>query len=339
MTEDIQKFDLIILGNGICAQSILFEIAKSDRFDLDTLKIAQVSNDKVFSPCTLNSTSVLSLSGTSKGMSPLGDLIVDSYHYTKSLAKDDFKKSFYSARQTYIYDESKGLDKFLRRHGSIHKVDLLGDEVDGIIDEESFVIDNISLLNEIKLATTDLQVTQIEDTVVDIQSSNHITLQSGKVIGAKKVISALGAYSNHFIYTDEEHHLSSSKIIPGDYLKFNNIDLGKHSYIITKGHFNLVYRAFEKSVLIGGTTLKTEWVGIDYVELRPLYEYFKGIIDDLPNFEEGEIHNGLRHKGRRRMPFLGEVSDSVYSFHGVYKNGFTFSFYMANKFVNDELKL
>lgn len=338
MTEDIQKFDLLILGSGICAQSILFELSKSNRFDLDTLSIGQVSNNALTAPCSLNSTSVVSLSGTTKGMSPLGDLIVDSYHYTVDLIRPDFSSDFHPAKQYFIYDERKDRAQFLRRNKEISDQRIFDFDFQGNC-EDCYILDNESLLHNINERITALNITNIQDTIVDISKDKTVTLMSGKRLSGKKIICALGAYSNHFIKNMDNDHLNRSKVVPGDYLIFKDLDLGPESLVITMGHFNLVYRAYSKTVLIGGTSLKDEWCAVDYVELRPLYDFFKKIIKQLPDFSTGEIKTGLRHKGRRRRPFLGELSDSIYSFHGVYKNGFTFSFCMSNKFINGELEL
>lgn len=334
MTEDIQKFDLLILGSGICAQSILFELSNSDRFDLDTLKIGQVSSDSLTTPCSLNSTSVVSLSGTSKGMSPLGDLIVDSYHYTVDQIMPKFAKNFYPAKQLFIYDEQKDEAQFLRRNKEIIDHSIFDYKFRGN-EESCFILDNEGLLNDLSGSIESLNITQFSDTIVDVSSDKYVTLLSGKKIFADKIVCALGAYSNHFLHKMDNDHLNRSKVVPGDYLVFQNVDIGEESLVITMGHYNLVYRAYSNTILIGGTSLRDEWTAVDYVELRPLYDFFKNIIKSLPEFSEGTIKTGLRFKGRRRRPFLGEIKDSIYSFHGVYKNGFTFSFYMARDFIKN----
>ncbi len=338
MTQDIQKFDLLILGSGICAQSILFELSKSERFDLDSLNIGQVSNDQLTAPCSLNSTSVVSLSGTSKGMSPLGDLIVDSYHYTVDQIKKDFEETFHPATQYFIYDENKCRAQFLRRNKEIVDQKIFDFDFQGNR-EDCFILDNVSLMENISKKLNSLNLTKLQDTIVDVSKERVVTLMSGERLFAKKIICGLGAYSNHFLKEMDHDHLNKSKVVPGDYLVFEDVDLESESIVITMGHFNLVYRAYSKTILIGGTSLREEWNAVDYVELRPLYDFFKKIIPKLPPFESGHIKTGLRHKGRRRRPFLGEISDSIYSFHGVYKNGFTFSFCMANNFVNNDLIL
>ena len=332
MTEDIQKFDLLILGSGICAQSILFELSKSDRFDLDTLKIGQVSGDTLTTPCSLNSTSVVSLSGTSRGMSPLGDLIVDSYHYTVNQIMPMFDKNFYPAKQFFIYDERKDEAQFLRRNKEIVDHTIFDYKFRGN-QESCFILDNEGLLNDLSNEIDTLSLTKINDTIVDVSYDKYVTLLSGKKLYADKIVCALGAYSNQFLNNMDHDHLNRSKVVPGDYLVFQNVDIGEESLVITMGHYNLVYRAYSKTILIGGTSLRDEWSAVDYVELRPLYDFFKNIIKTLPDFSKGEVKTGLRFKGRRRRPFLGEIKDSIYSFHGVYKNGFTFSFYMAREFV------
>uniref|UniRef100_UPI003561BFD0 FAD-dependent oxidoreductase n=1 Tax=Halobacteriovorax sp. TaxID=2020862 RepID=UPI003561BFD0 len=231
---------------------------------------------------------------------------------------------------------SKDRAQFLRRNKEIVDQKIFDFSFQGNL-EDCFILDNESLMKNISNKISSLNITQHKDTIVDVSRDRVVTLMSGERVSGKKIISALGAYSNHFLNSMDHDHLNKSKVVPGDYLIFEGVDLESDSFVITMGHFNLVYRAYSKTILIGGTSLKDEWSAVDYVELRPLYDFFKKIIPSLPSFESGSIKTGLRYKGRRRRPFLGEISDSIYSFHGVYKNGFTFSFCMANQFVNKEL--
>ena len=127
-------------------------------------------------------------------------------------------------------------------------------------------------------------------------------------------------------------------MVPGAYLTFEGLNLGERSFVISKKHANLIYRAFEKSILIGGSTIKKEYgYRNDLEEIKEQYNLFqemlKGANFTLPNFNDAVLQFGLRHKGRKRYPFAGKLKDNVYGVFGLYKNGFTFPFFLAGGLV------
>lgn len=334
MTEYNGNFDVLVLGGGICAQSILFEMIKDAHFDLDSLSVAQISSSDVFTPCTDNTTSVLSLSGASKGINDLGDMIVDSFHYTVSYVKKHNLTSFYEGNHYYVFPKKEEKQaSFIRRHGSAFDFEAQGLSLKGF-KSKNFVIDSKGLDLELKSEISKSNIKNIKDVIVDISKDKVVTCLSGKKFKARKIISCLGAYSNVFLRKFECDHLEFSKKVPGDFLTFNECDLGEESFVISSGHHNLVYRAFSKTVLIGGTTLKTEWDAIDYIDIKDQYNCYKEIFKErLPSFDLGLISSGMRHKGRKRRAFCGEISKDIFSVHGIYKNGYSFSFFLAPRVI------
>ncbi|OUR95291.1 hypothetical protein A9Q84_15740 [Halobacteriovorax marinus] len=339
MTHDIADFDILILGNGICGQSILFEMINSPSFDLDTLKVGQVFCEHMAPACTLNTTSVVGLNGTSRGINDLGDLIIDSFHFTKKLVEKLGLKSFYPGTHYFLQSaDEKNKAKFIRRHGEGSSLEILDREFIGVKDE-NFVVDSEELFCELEEVISSNNIVRINEAIVNVSDEREVTLLDGRVIRAKKIICCLGAYSNHFLKNISNEHLDFSKMVPGDFLKFRDVNLGDKSFVVSSGQHNLVYRANSHTVLIGGTTLNNLWDSVDYVKIIDQYNYYKNLFGDLlPDFSEAFLGSGLRHKGRRRRPFCGELREGIYSLHGVYKNGYTFSFFLANKLLQNEIK-
>ncbi|WP_127716213.1 FAD-dependent oxidoreductase [Halobacteriovorax sp. HLS] len=333
MTEYDEFFDILVLGNGICAQSILFEMSNNSKFDLDSLKVAQISQNSVLAPCSDNTTSVVSLNGTTKGNSDLGDMIVESFHYTKEYQSK--LKGFYPGDHYFLLpsDEHKK-KKFIRRHESFYDIEVCGLQLQGAT-EENFVVNNKELSEFLDQEINKCDIRKIESVITDIASNKIVTCLNGKKYKANIIISALGAYSNHFFKNFTNAHLSYSKTIAGDYITFERVNLGKKSFVVSSGHHNMVYRHFNQTVLIGGTTLDTQWDSVDFVEIKEQYDFYKDLFKEkIPSFDKAIIRNGKRHKGRKRMPYCDEIIDGVYSMHGVYKNGYTFSFFLAKKLID-----
>ena len=113
----MQNYDVIIVGDGIGARVLLHEMAKS-QFFLDK-SILQIHNPTNFPLCSFNTTSVVSGGIHKKGLSPLGDLLVDSYDSFVSF----WEKHPHIAdrsKQFYIFDENqeqKKKEQFLTRYG------------------------------------------------------------------------------------------------------------------------------------------------------------------------------------------------------------------------------
>jgi hypothetical protein len=335
MTEYNGNFDVLVLGGGICAQSILFEMCKDDNFNLDTLKVAQISRNDSFIPCTQNTTSVVSLSGTSKGISELGDLIVDSFHYTSLYVKEHGLSSFKEGDHYFVFpDDPNKKDNFVKRYGNPKQTEVSGSNLN-CSRSENFVVDSTLLIKEMNEEISNNNIEQINKVITDIKSNGEVICLDGSKYKAKKVICCLGAYSNDFLSHFDLDQLDYSKKVPGDFLSFKDCDFGPKSFVVSYGHHNLVYRAHLKTILIGGTTLKNEIDAVEYPAIMDQYEYYKSIFPKtLPEFSKAIIGSGMRHKGRKRRPYCGPISSNVYSIHGVYKNGYTFSFYLARKLLD-----
>jgi hypothetical protein len=331
MTDYNGIFDILVLGNGICAQSILFEMIKDNKFDLDNLSVGQISDNNSFLACSENTTSVVSLNGTTRGMSDLGDLIIDSYDYTVEYIKKNSLKSFKKGEHYFLPSPKKEkLGNFVRRFGEPEEIYFLKEAMLGKT-SENYLVDPDILKNELEAHISKSIIKKINSLIISVDN-NIVTCLDGSMYKARIIISCLGAYTKEiFPHVD----VDKTKKVPGDYLVFENCQLSNENFVLSCGHHNLVYRHFSKTVLIGGTSLHSQWDSVDYIEIKDQYDFYRGILKEkLPEFSKGKIRSGMRHKGVRRRPFAGELFKNTYSLHGVYKNGYTFSFYLGRKILN-----
>lgn len=316
-----EKFDLIIVGYGIAARCLLREMAKEDKFH--NKKILVLQSEDFFRSCSLNTTSVVCLSGVEKGISPLGDMIVDSYQVATQ---------FYKELESDIVE--KGIQISLKK-----------DEKNSLIEEhfDAFFIHPEKLLEKIESEYKNiLSLTFVNDVVGAIRNEgNNIWIEGRKYnFVSETVVVAAGAWSNFLEKDIACDDLCRSKFVSGSYLIFNDVDYGEKAFSYSYGHFNIIYRAKSHQLLIGGTTVKENIEAPSVVELHEQYSVFKELLFNrlkLPPFEKAFIKTGMRHKGRKRMPFFGEVSPGLFLMSGLYKNGFSFPFLGAKKITSSIL--
>lgn len=340
-SNNMEKFDIILVGYGIAARCLLREFAKSDFFSKK--KILVVYNDEVFPPCSLNTTSIVCRSGVQKGISDLGDLIFDSYEEAISFYESHPECHEQGLQHSLTDQSSKGREDFIRRFGHCDSLNTLGDlslseSFEGVSFKAYFIDPSkcLSALEDTYKGILDLTIKKLSCREV-LKKDDHVLLDCGvESFVSNKVVLASGAYSKFFQNNFKQESLSKSKFVSGSYIIFENCDLGKESFVLANRHYNLIYRHHTHQIMIGGSTVKEDLLCASVSELKTQYDFFSGLLKSdlvLPDFETGLIKTGLRHKGQKRRPFFGELEKgpygSIYSMTGLYKNGFTFPFYGA----------
>ncbi len=328
-------YDWIILGDGICSDLFLWHLSSSELSK--GKKILKISSSKLFPPCSHFSTSYASLSGIKKGVSELGDLIYESYHELEKFLEDEGPLGVFEGKHFLLPEENKrenfikrfvGLDEFFYRDQKFEGKQLKAH----LFDYEIF---SKWIKNEIHQRCS---LEFLDDTVLEfLPKLKSVKTHSGNYFLYKNIIFCTGAYTS-FLFkkglTSVEDHLFSSKIVPGNYITFKNVNIGKDSFVFSQGHSNMIYRSFTRTLLFGGTTNKNQVFALNKAELQNQYEQLGKILgDNLPPFDSGTIQTGNRHKGKKRRPFWGKVDENVWGIWGVYKNGFTFPFLAGKQLV------
>jgi hypothetical protein len=330
MENSTKHFDIIVIGNGIAARCLLWNIAKLNK----SLRVLRVYDDQAYPSCTTRTTSVVSMDVHKKGISELGDILVDAHLAFQEFVDSNGPDGIFKGQQFYVYDESmddRKKQQYESRYGS-ELVEVLGAK--GIF-KDSYLINPEALLQfmDSRITNSNLDITTLTSRVSSVKDKKILT-DHGEY-SFKNLLLASSAYTK-FFYQNE--NLPAGKAVSGSYYIWHNINLDdffSKSTVLSKGHFNIIYRRETHELLFGGTS-KEGFIFEDHLEeLRKEYTklkaYFSGI--DFPNISEAEVYTGIRHKGKKRMPFAGKVDEGVYALTSLYKNGFSFPFLGAGNIV------
>jgi len=331
MNEVSELYDLAIVGDGVAAHSILFYLSQLQ----GTQKIIQISHNKIAPACSLRGSAVVSSHGIEKGVSPLGDKLYSAYLFFEKFLLENTPDGVESAKRLHF---DKKEQRLKRRFGFFeHKDHKLLKEKMFWNEEKSFLVQPEVFLDWFS-KNTKKPTRKVTDLIVDFSEKNElVTLKGlGAEIHAKKVIFATGAFSK--LYQEDEAEVLKTKMVAGQYLK-SSCDLGPNPFVLTFPKFgNLIYRAKEKELLIGSSSLPEAIQGIDGNKLVELYDFFKKVVDfKIPSISKFEILTGMRHKGVKRQPFSGKLQNykHVYGLFCLYKNGWTLGPYLASQLVNE----
>ena len=99
MSKDLKKIDYLILGSGISGLCCALEL--TERFQgLEQMPEIEIISSSQLIPCSLRTTSSVALQGIKKGLSPLGDLLYDSF------------KTFVQKNDFYQFKSIEKVDRF-----------------------------------------------------------------------------------------------------------------------------------------------------------------------------------------------------------------------------------
>ncbi len=346
----------VIIGGGISTyvflDSFLEKIPKGDR-------VVHLKGEDMAPSCSLNSTAICCLQGVQKGVSPLGDLLIESYSLASSFFEKERPEGVVKGKQ-YNQCELDGKNSVLEYERRFKKVDdlkLLGPFDNPLSPKkgkvwDAYFIDPPVYLKwfskRVKKKAKDKGVNFLElyDFVTgvsyDPKDGFILETHAEAFFKADQLILATGAYSKLMkdFLPDQYLPLEKAKVVSGSYLVFNDIEpdfKSDESFCITyKGH-NFIYQHWKKCFLIGGTTDSNDEGALkapQITKLKEMYDVGRGELKlPLPSFEKGEKLVGLRQKGIKRMPFwgpLGKEEDNIYGIFSLYKNGYTFSFKAAS---------
>ena len=334
----MSQYDIIVVGNGLAANVFLNSLSESS---MSNLKILQIFDETSHPACSTKTTAVVCLSGVKKGISELGDLIFDSYFKTVDFYNTSSSKGVFKGHSYQVCDELQK-DEFVRRFGSVDEFHdmagrklskpLLGKKWDNYLISPTPFLE--FLRNQVQQK---IPLLEVKAGIVTQIGSDFLYID-GEEVSFKKLILCNGAYIKYEFFDLNSDLIGPTKVVPGAYLQADNIDLGDESFVISKKHANLIYRGFEKRLLIGGSTIKKEYgYQCETEEIEQQYQLYSAVFENmgmtLPSYDSFQLQFGLRHKGRQRMPYAGRLRGNVYAMMGLYKNGFTFPFLLADQLV------
>ena len=141
------------------------------------------------------------------------------------------------------------------------------------------------------------------------------------------LILATGAFSKLMPIVDSTTDFYGS-VVPGHYYEWDyDFD---HSFVVSLEGHNLIYRKQDGKLILGGSTQKDGVAYPAHDQLNNQYEKFQEVFE-MPDLCDAKLLTGLRQKGVKRRPFIGEVSPRIFALTSLYKNGFTLSFLGAKR--------
>ncbi len=330
-----------IVGQGIVGLSLAFHLSRNK----NKIKNIVLFNSEDFAPtCSYSSTSVASLRGTTRGHSPLGDLIVEGFEAFGEHIKKDSPDGVVPIWQ--FNGASEFGNEFLKRFPQSLKSNIAGEvrlkKEFQISKEKAFmVIPERYLPWLLEASQKNIEIKLIHDFILKYEKDSKVKLfgQSGKEYVFDKVIFATGASSRFWRKSEKAYlPLESSKPVQGTYLEFNDVSLPIDSFSLTLNGNNLVYRKQSQQVLIGASSIEVDHFLAQKNDLHQMHHFFQDILEiDLPDFQRGILKVGLREKAKKRTPYMIQ-DDQVYYLGGLYKNGFSLSYHLTEKLTHQMLE-
>lgn len=332
---------LAIVGSGILGRSLLYTLAKEKK---SYEKITVFSSETFTFPCSLHSTAIVAPRGLSRGHSPLGDLLLESFSAFKEHVELDSPLGVQKVSQwTGAIDK---LDTIKKRYPHGHERSSISGftlkENHYLAQDEAFMIDPATYMDWLLRETKKQEhfaLEVIDDLVIGLNENEqiHLTTQSGRNLAFDKVVFAGGYYNHFWLPHAPESKLKTSKPVQGSYLEFNHVPWSYDSFSLTCDDKNLIWNNSLKRLLIGSSSQNVSHVMPDMNELKDLYHFFKELAEvELPEFSLANIKVGIREKAQKREPYVVHQGRATFM-GGLYKNGYSLSLKMSKDLSHQSL--
>lgn len=317
------KYDYIVIGDGIVGRAILYFLTRK----FPQARIAQIANEEAFPSCTRRTTSVVSMGIFEEGISMLGNLLHQAHEFFEDFVKQNSPDGVISCKQYYLPPEISQdplkFKQFESRYGS----EFVTFKNLKAVAKNSYVINPAKFLTFLE-GSYACDVEFINARVSSLSKGEVRTLE--ETYYTDKVIVATSAYTSLFF---KDRNLPEGKPVKGTYFTWD-IDLNEESFVISQGHYNLIYRDEDKLLLFGANSVD----GFNHLhatkEVRDKFSHFLSLMPELSSLGTPQVETGIRHKGKKRTPYMGEVSDSIYAVTGLYKNGWSAGISLADQLVD-----
>lgn len=323
----------IVVGGGISGKLLCFYL----RQKFPSESIVNICSSNLVYPCSLRTTGLVSLSGITKDVSPLGDMLFDAYHSFVEFFEQNKPDGIIKAQHLWTErDDIDGQGKIKRRFGKINnytsfKTLKFSEKLIGQVMNSFLVLPEKFLT---WLDQNSPRIVRINGFVSKVERKNEIrlTLNDGAEYVGKRVFWATG-HGTDLIKELLPSLESYGSVVQSYYFK-KSMDLGDESFCFALKSESFIYRATEKTLLIGGTSQKEELLAPDLEKNKKLLEHFGSILK-LPNLhKDWTLMDGRRHKGKSRKPFWGKIAANEYAIFGLYKNGWSYPFLGIPEILN-----
>jgi len=302
-----RKMNIGVLGSGIGASSWIYFIKKY----FPESEVTQISSN-LYPSCSKSSTAIVTSHGIRPEISPLGDLLYNSYKFFEGASQN--WDGIYRGVHTHLCSKEK-----TKRFSHLERSNRFKDA----FSEDCFYIDNEKLLNNLSEARDE----QVKATVESISQSGtkvRIVLQDG--IEMEFDYFFLGS---SFWFNPNENNL---KVVQGSFLSLEE-NLGDESFSYTRNGFNFIYKHHLTLILFGSSDRKVSNFVFDKESLVEQFkEAYSFFLDKEAKLGSLRSFTGLRAKAPRRTPFI-KKNKRIFEMNGLYKNGWSVAPYLANEML------
>ena len=337
-------YDLIVVGNGLAAQTFMFELLKSrDVKQSQNFSIAQIYSEEIAASCSLRSTATVCLSGIEDDVSDLGNELRDSFYLFEDFYKLHFPAGVEKVTRFVTFTNDNDKRKMIRRYknlvGITHPV--FKEQMEGVCVDSYLVYPEI--LNSWFTDQLSIQgITVIKNFLKNLSKSDdgniECKLLNNEILKTKKVVLCTGAYAKIFAdFYDHADYLKDTHVVAGSFLE-RSVNLNRESFYLTIDGHSLIYRNKENKLILGSVSKNGGFVLSDHGLLNEVLEIFNNLCSfSLGNLNEFQAVTGMRHKGGRRRPIARAIDEekNIYMISGLYKNGYSFSHLCAKKIVSE----
>ena len=336
-------YSLAIVGNGIAAQTLLYFL-KEKNFPLRN--ICHIAADNLATPASLNNTGLVSPMGVKKGLSPLGDILTESWSFFTKWVEQNKPLGVHKGEHHLLAlkkeNPNNSFEQLTRRFGPL---DMISNIAEKKLKEPlpgktipAYFIDPSTYLSWFK--DKNKEVSLIKDMVCKVERKEKgwiLHTLNKKQISTHILVIACGAFSKIAADIFIKKHFVKTEIIAGSFLQFKHSFSSLDHFAITLEGSNLIYR--RDHLLLGATSqgaVLAPFLG-QLKEFHRQIPLHLGKHFTLPPLEKGKIISAYRHKGEKRLPFWGKMDSHLYGIHSLYKNGLSTSLLAADQ-LSDELK-
>jgi hypothetical protein len=332
---------LIVIGEGLASVSFLYFLNKNSSHISNKIDKIYWISDKNYPVCSLNSTAVLTLRGTTRGNSELGDWLVDGFEAFQSLHKNTPFQSLEMGVHYQLWsDNEPKIGQYRKRYTNLSKAvatPFLKNTNLYCHTEECFLFDPENFLNELTVEIlSNPKIEKLNAKVLEIDSEKKKITLKDHFMPYDFLFSGNGAGEFDQPFLNNEQTLQfMPRPSSGHYLNFYNIDLPVDSFFVTYQFKHISYRKNLKLLQVSTLSVEEFSNSAARAQLQILFGEMQQLFSCLDHlqFEHGECLFGVRVKARKKAPYFGRISPGHYCINGLYKNGYNLVWTLAPKVV------
>ncbi len=300
----MEKIKTLIIGGGVMGRVLAYKFRQRG-CPFEVLDSGH--------SCAVNSMPFVSSYGIQEGLSPLGDLLVDSYKKFCQFYDEENPEGVEKVDHYILYSNQD--QKLVKRFGVPRSLDFRNKTFEGhrltshLIRPKTFLE---FLFPQNKITQHFLTTTELQKIIKEVQQQKM------------KIIFCSGALGHKSIEAPK-----SSKIVAGAYYELG-LDLGAKSFIFTTEEGNLIYEASESKIFLGATSEPNEFALPDLKCLETIRGFYAQFFPELLEVK-AHLKVGLRLKGSKRYPRMMKLQDGLILMDSLYKNGWSLPFSLCDK--------